>query len=446
MNFDRDFQRTILGTIIVLILGLGMWQVVDAQSAPAPPAAEQTAPLTWETLAERLDAEAADGFSGVALVVREGEIVLEKAYGLANREEKIDNKLDTVFAIGSTPIDFTKAGILLLAEQGKLKLGDSISRYFPDAPQDKRDITIEHLMQGRSGLRNFHDLPSDRDPDHGWIDREEAVRRILAQELLFPPGTKHEHSHSAWGLLAAILEIASGQSYPEFTRQHLFEPAGMKDTGFFGEPVPKERLAIGYGPRTDGQINAPPYWGKTSWLVMGSGGQVSTIRDMYRWITALREGKILSPASLSQYFGPPGSVLEGGDAYGFGIVYTEGPRDFMILISNDNTRKRRPSNRRMASNLAQLVNRGQMPKYSLGIAMAIDAEGRVTVDQVMPDSPAEHGGLQVGDILLSANGVDLQGDPRGPLREPLDTGAKIVFELERDGQQTKITVQPVKRP
>jgi len=297
--------------------------------------AETPRPIPWDKLEERLKAEEAAGFSGAVLVVRDGMVVLDQGYGLANRETNLRCTKDTVFGIGSTPIDFTRAGILLLAESGQLALDDPLAKFFADAPADKRAITLAQLMGGRSGLPDFHDLPSDRDKDHSYIDRDEAVRRILAMKLLFEPGKGEAHSHSAWGLLAAVIELVSGQSYPEFTRANLFEPAGMKDTGFFGEPIAAERMALGYGPKSDGERNAPPYWGQTSWLVMGSGGQVSTTGDMLRWLQALRAGKILDAASTRRYFGPDdGGPLVGGDMYGFFILYTQGPKSLVILISN----------------------------------------------------------------------------------------------------------------
>jgi CubicO group peptidase (beta-lactamase class C family) len=315
-------------------------------------------PLTWETLEARLEAEVKAGFSGAVLVVRDGEIVLDRAFGLANREKGIANTPQTIFAIGSTPIDFTHAGILLLVEAGTLVFTDPLTTFFADVPADKRAITIQHLMSSTSGLVDFVDLPKDRDPDHGWIDRDELVRRVLGSKLLFEPGKGNEHSHAAWGLLAAIIEIATAESYPEFTRANLFEPAGMADTGFFGEPIPEERLALGYGQRKDGEINAPPYWGKTSWLVMGSGGQVSTTHDMLRWHQALRAGKILGPEMVERYFGPPGGVLQGGDMYGFEIVYTQGPGSQMIVVTNAaEDRERRETFDALANDLAELVNR-----------------------------------------------------------------------------------------
>src|SRR5262249_48905233 len=315
--------------IVFASAGRAMWllSAVVTSLLCTPSRGQEPPPrLAWDKLEARLKWEADHGFSGVALVTRDGKVVFHEAYGLANREKRIAMRPDSILAIGSTPIDFTKAGVLLLVDRGKLSLDDTIPKYFKNVPEDKRVITIQHLMTGRSGLQNFHELPTDADPDHSWIDRDEAVRRILNQKLLFAPGQGRRHSHSAWGLLAAILEIVSGQSYPEFTREHLFKPAGMKDTGFFGERYEEERMAGGYGPRNDGEINAPPYWGKTSWLVMGSGGQVSTAMDMWRWVQAVAGGKLLSPESLRQYVNPGQGILTGGDMYGFEIMYAGNPR------------------------------------------------------------------------------------------------------------------------
>lgn len=332
-----------------VVLALSLSTLGAAQrAAPAP------RPITWDTLEARLKSEEAAGFSGAVLVVREGKVVLDQGYGLANREKGLRCTPQTVFGIGSTPIDFTRAGILLLVESGQLALDDTVATLFPDAPADKRAITVAQLMSGRSGLPDFHDLPSDRDKDHSYIDRDEAVRRILALKLLFEPGKGEAHSHSAWGLLAAVIEVVSGQSYPEFTRANLFAPAGMKDTGFFGEPIAEERLAIAYGPRSDGAVNAPPYWGQTSWLVMGSGGQVSTTGDMLRWLQALRAGKILDEEMTRRYFGPDdGGPLVGGDVYGYFILYTQGPKSLVILISNSAAPGKYAG---LGEDLARLVN------------------------------------------------------------------------------------------
>lgn len=414
-------------------------------SNPCTRADQGNPPLTWDNLEERLESEAASGFSGVVLVVRDGETVVERAFGMANRAAGIPNRVDTIFGIGSTPIDFTHVAILMLAQQGKLSLDDPITKFFDGVPEDKRSLTVAHLMSGRSGLRNFHGRPEDGNPDHAWIDRDEAVRRILGQELLFAPGSGDEHSHSAWGLLAAILEIRSGESYQKFTAERIFKPLGMVDTGFYGEPLPEARMAVGYGVRSNGKVNAPAYWGKTSWLVLGSGGQVSTVADMHRFVAGMRAGKLLNAEMTERFLSAWNGILAGGSVFGYEIVYTTDPKNMMILISNSNPQGENSPAVALAEGLAELVLARTLPKFSLGVALEVDPEHGVTVSRVMPQSAAERDGLKVGDRLLQANGQPLGDDPLAVLEPYLTAGGKIEFAIERDGKPMTLTVTPGKR-
>jgi CubicO group peptidase (beta-lactamase class C family) len=396
--------------------------------------------ITWDTLGARMKWEEDHRFSGVVLVARAGTIVFHKAFGLANREKQIPMRPDTILAIGSTPIDFTKAGILLLADQGKLHLDDSIAKFFDSVPQDKQSMTIQHLLAGRSGLRDFHHLASDPNPVHGRLDRAEAVRRILNQKLLFPPGQERRHSHSAFGLLAAVIEIVSRQSYPDFVREHLFKPAGMRDTGFFGEPYDEARMAVGYGDQKDGEINAPPYWGKTSWLVLGSGGQVSTAMDMWRWTQAVYGGKLLSPDSLKRYAGR--GLLAGADMYGFQILYAGDARSFMVVMSNVGSPRGTPRLGQLAEDLTSLVLQRVLPKFSLGAQIDVDDGGQIKIVKVVPGGAAERGGLRAGDVLLKAGGKPLGDRPLATLNSLLQNGEAVLFEIERRGQRQTVSVKP----
>jgi CubicO group peptidase (beta-lactamase class C family) len=425
------------------------WTTITMLSTAALPAAP--AGPTWDALIPWLESEAAAGFTGAVLVVRDGEVIVDTGYGMANRELGIPVRPDTIFAVGSQPIDFTHAAILWLAQHGRLQLSDPVTRYFPDVPADKRAITLEQLMTGASGLPNFHDLPGDRDPDHSWVDRDEAMRRIFSMRLLFEPGTGNEHSHSAWGVLAAIVEIVSGQTYQNFTRQHLLGPAAMVDTGFNGDPVPPERLAIGYGMRSDGEINAPPYWGPTSWLVMGSGGQTSTTGDTGRWLTAMREGRILEPEWAQRYFGPGPGADRNGDDYGFEMFVYRGPmaESYAVLITNANDPRAEGSDEtrfvRVARAVGDLVLAPYRPRFSLGIQMGAGPGGTVTVERVVPGSAAERDGLRVGDLLLEAGGTVLGGEPMAVLGPYLQSGDPIPFLVRRQGVELEVIVRPDRR-
>ncbi|MCA9305012.1 MAG: serine hydrolase [Phycisphaerales bacterium] len=399
--------------------------------------------LTWDTIPQRLEAMADRGYSGSVLIVRGGRVVLDDAFGFADREHNIPNRPDTIYCVGSTPIDFTKAAILLLNERGKLTLDDPITEYFDRVPEDKRAITIRQLMTGASGLQNFHDLPSDRDVDHSWIDRDTAVRRILSFPLLFEPGTGREHSHSAWGMLGAIVEIASGETYEEFITRSLLDPAGMHDTFDYGRPIPRERMAIGYGRFADGEINAPPYWGPTSWLVKASGGMVSTTHDMNRWHEALYSGKLLSDDSLELYFGAPGEVLNGGSRYGYEISYCEGPSDRFYITSNSIEGHRLAAG--FADDLGALISGRTPPPYTLGLALGDTGDGRITIAELLPGGAGERAGLRVGDVLISLNGVEIAPDPYAAVSGALRTGEPVACVIERDGVRREIVVTPARR-
>jgi CubicO group peptidase (beta-lactamase class C family) len=293
-------------------------------------------PITWESLEGRLEEEAKSGFSGAVCVVHDGKVVLNRGYGFANREKQIANDEHTIFAIGSTPIDFTRAAVLKLEDTGKLKTADPITKYLKNVPADKQAMTIDHLMSGRSGLPNFHHVRgTDADPDLTWIDRDTAVKRILGGELLFPPGTEHAHSHSAWVLLAAIVEMVSGKSYGDFVQTELFLPAGMTRTHLH-EGLARfkdDEIAVGYDAASFGATNSPKYWGRTSWLVMGSGGMASTPDDLFRFFSAVYGAKVFSREAALKY-GSGGNVLVGGDDRGFLCMHAEKGGDMFFLSSN----------------------------------------------------------------------------------------------------------------
>jgi CubicO group peptidase (beta-lactamase class C family) len=306
----------------------------EATTAEAPKAPVK--PITWDTLAARMEEEMKRGFSGSVHVEREGKVVLEKGYGRADRNLLTSNDGETIYAIGSTPIDFTRAAILKLEQKGKLKTSDSIAKYFPAVPDDKKAITIDQLMSGTSGLPNFHHLRGvDADPDLTWVDRETALQRIFAEPLLFHPGQGSAHSHSAWTLLAALVENVSGESYIDFLSREIFQPAGMTRTYLHEglRKVPDSYIAVGYGGKSAGPDNKPKYWGRTSWLVMGSGGMASTVGDLAKFITRVHDGTLLNSKAMKKY-GGAGGMWVGGDDRGFFCLHAERGKDLVVVMSN----------------------------------------------------------------------------------------------------------------
>lgn len=270
------------------------------------------------------------GFSGAVLVSKDGEIVLEKGYGLANREKKIAFTAETISSIGSITKQFTGAAILKLEMMGKLRTDDAISKYLPNVPADKRSISIHHLLTHTSGIA---DVPGgDDDP----ITRDELVRQALALPLRYAPGARFHYLNEGFSLAAAIVEFVSGKSYEQFLNEHLFKPAGMNSTGYVIPKWVPERMAHGYNEQgrdvgTFESVN----WGPSGpgWHLVGNGGILSTPRDMYRWHVALAGESILSKEAKEKYY-KPYILTDAGDHYGYGWGILTTPRNTKLITHN----------------------------------------------------------------------------------------------------------------
>lgn len=275
------------------------------------------------------------GFSGAVLVAKGGEVILHNGYGLADREKNIPITKDTVFDIGSITKRFTRAATLKLEEQGKLKRSDPLTTFFDDVPGDKAGVTIEHLLEHTAGLHEYHDTSGDFEE----MDREKAVKTILDQKLRFEPGAREAYSNSGYTLLAVIIELVSGQSYQSFLKEYLFKPAGMNRTGFYRDPLWEEdEVAVGYEGRTIGKKNSPYYWPHMTWALIGGGGMVSSVGELYKWIQALEANKVLREKAKEKMYGPQGRPMAyaGGNDFGFSAVVFEYPveKNYIIVATN----------------------------------------------------------------------------------------------------------------
>ncbi len=245
-------------------------------------------------------------FSGALFVMKDGKIVLNKAYGLANKEQNIPNTTDTVFDIGSLSKQFTAAAILRLSAEDKLNVNDSIQKYLPNVPSDKTGITIHQLLSHTSGLARQAGGPTE-------ISRDQMIERIFKRPLSAEPGTQFAYSNAGYVLLAAIVEVASGEPFREYLKKKIFDPAGMLHTGFWGRLAPKvapSLIARGYD--DFGREGSPLDWSGTSWRNLGEGGITSTTGDLYKWHLALSGNAILSREAKEKMWTP---VLKG---YGYG--------------------------------------------------------------------------------------------------------------------------------
>ena len=161
-----------------------------------------------------------NGFSGSVMVAVKGQIILSKGYDWADRSRKIPNAPSTVFNIGSVTKQFTAAGILKLMEQGKLKLSDKITRFFPEAPADKKDITLQQLLTHTSGVS-----PTTGGFRYNEATKEQFLEEFFQSELLSEPkeNQNHHYANANYIMLTAILEMVSGQNYASFLRKYLWD-------------------------------------------------------------------------------------------------------------------------------------------------------------------------------------------------------------------------------
>lgn len=279
---------------------------------------------------------ASSGFSGAAMVVRNNKLVLMKGYGTADRGRKLPTTHQTLLHVGSVTKQFTGAAILKLEMEGKLRVSDPITKYFKDVPADKRSITIHHLLTHTAGFPHQVGRCSSKEAEVG---RDDYVRQVLAFQLQTVPGQVYSYSNDGYGLLGAIVEIVSGETYEQYLRGHLFGPAGMKDTGSYAFSESQlARAARGYQGDKDfmGVLN-PAYRsaGGPAYCVRASGGMLTTAGDMYRWYLALRGTRVLSAQAKEKLFAP--HVPEGPERtsfYGYGWTLFTTRRKTRLIAHN----------------------------------------------------------------------------------------------------------------
>jgi CubicO group peptidase (beta-lactamase class C family) len=263
------------------------------------------------------------GYTGGVLVVRGGKPVITRSYGMADRARGIKADTNTVYSLGSITKQFTAAAILRLEELGKLRTTDSIARFFPNAPADKRGITLHQLLTHTAGFK------SDYSPtDYEATTRAEYMQRIFDAPLRSKPGTTFSYANAGYSMLAAIVEIATGQEYEAALRELVLNRAGMLQTGYKLPAWAPARIAHGYQNGTDwGTISeriamaGAPYW-----ELRGNGGLQTTLGDMQRWDAALTDNRMLTDSSRRKFM--TGYVNEGPAglsqyAYGWSIMKSQ---------------------------------------------------------------------------------------------------------------------------
>lgn len=293
--------------------------------AQETPTAETVNGEIAEQVDARLSELTSDGFAGVFLVALNGEVMLRKGYGLADRVAELPNTPDTIHAIGSIAKSFTKLAVYKLIEDSLLDLDAPISTYLDDVPTDKAGITVQQLLDHTSGLP--HALNRGAVSTEA-LTRDQTLAAILAASLQFDPGTGELYSNPGYTLLAILVELESGQPFTTYIREQFLDPIGMTNTFFWGEDL-DGRPEASYS-------NAYTQYGKASewpdsWKLQGAGTMLSTVDDLYRFHQA-----VLTDPFISSVIPSRGGLGEAGGAsfasFSADYEYLEGQGDLPSIV------------------------------------------------------------------------------------------------------------------
>lgn len=298
------------------------------EAAPKNPVNEAAALKEIETWLE--EQSAADQFSGVVLIAKDGQPLWQRAYGLANRTHQVANRLDTKFNLGSINKTFTRLAIMQLVERGKLALSDTIGKHLPDYPNADAaaKVTVKHLLEMQSGIGDFFGPRFQATPKDRLRTLQDYLKLFADAPLAFEPGTSRNYSNGSYIVLGVLIEKVTGQSYYDYVRQNIFQPAGMNDTDAYEMDAAVPNLATGYLKAANGQRTSNVYTAPARGS--SAGGGYSTAADLLKFTQALASGKLFTSAENKREFarglgiagGAPGlnAVLEWSPRQGYAVI------------------------------------------------------------------------------------------------------------------------------
>lgn len=301
-------------------------------------------PISLSQINEKIDSLFSDysveSPGAAVMVIKNGNIILNKGYGLADLENKTYVNSSTNFRLASVTKQFTASAILILVEREKLNLNDKLSDIFEDFPLYGERITIKNLLNHTSGLIDYEDLI----PDSATVQvKDKDVLKMMMEldSVYFEPGSKFRYSNTGYALLAMTVEKISGLSFGKFLQENIFDPLDMENTISHEEGITiVNSRAYGYSRKDD--IFFKDDQSITS-AVLGDGGIYSSTEDIFKWDQSLYTGKILKKETIAKVF-ERGTLINGElFDYGFGwhrkiyldkeIVYHTGStRGFRTVI------------------------------------------------------------------------------------------------------------------
>jgi CubicO group peptidase (beta-lactamase class C family) len=250
------------------------------------------------------------------IVIRDGRVLYERAYGLANLSPATPATPGTGYRLASLTKEFTALSIMLLARDGKLRYDEPINYLLPGLPSHLKTLTVRQLLTHTSGIWDYEDLIPDTTTRQ--VSDADVLAMIQKKDTLyFQPGTRFQYSNTAYVLLGLIVERTSGMPFARFLAERVFKPAEMTSTLLFenGGPAVPVR-AYGYTPDSGAPTFKPTDQSVTS-ATRGDGGIYSTVQDMAKWSEALSTDRLLDQRRLAEGF--TSGVLADGTRTGYGF-------------------------------------------------------------------------------------------------------------------------------
>jgi len=259
----------------------------------------------------------ADMPGAAVLAVKNGKVILRKGYGMADLELNVSMRAEMVFRIGSITKQFTSVGIMMLVEEGKVKLGDLITVYLPDYPLKGKQVTVRHLLNHTSGIKSYTSMSEFGKMMRKDMEVEKIIDVFKDQPFDFDPGENFLYNNSGYILLGAIIEKVSGSKYADFIKKRIFDKAGMVNSVYGEAALVIKNRAKGYSITENGAINSS-YISMT--LPYAAGSLLSTVDDLYKWNRTLNDGGLISKESLKKVY--KRTKLNNGEeiSYAFGFM------------------------------------------------------------------------------------------------------------------------------
>ncbi len=307
--------------------GFGFRRIADPDSEKAD--AWSTSKMSESDAVKEIEnhvtkAAADDRFSGVVLVAKGDRVIFNKAYGLADKANNIPNKLDTKFNLGSMNKMFTSIAIAQLVQAGKLTYDTTLDKALPEYPNKEvaAKITIHQLLTHTSGLGDFF-KPEFFQNRERYRNPKDYFPIFAKDPLRFEPGKSWSYSNAGFIVLGGVVESVSGQNYFDYIRDHIYKPAGMKDSGSYAVYDIVANLGTGYTRMDNGDpLGIEPRRNNIMTLPMqgsSAGGGYSTVTDLLKFAQALRANKLVS-AELTEKLTSGKVDTPMGAKYGYGFM------------------------------------------------------------------------------------------------------------------------------